>query len=387
MLQFTLSQQPNTLPYTFAATGIRVYSFEELLYHAYHYWRESADDLCNDAMVAWVLDIGHTHQATRMKALCNTASFTARMVGFLQLAPYFDPTEIAAISDELKRWESRREWEQLKERGDHFLRRNDPAKAIPLYRRALAYEENVPLLNNLAVAHLRLNANAEALRLLQRARFMEPHNATLALHYAEAAIMHHQFDDAHQALHAIKEATPVKNKEIAASIAYLHGLMAFEQNDFADAIAFFQTARENDGNVPLYTLKMSDAYLRMRQYDPALATLTHLSTRNEDYYTQQAQIHMACGNIPQAVRAIKQALERNPSAALWTRLAACYRRDYDFARADESINCALTIDPHSETARLENARIKKAMGRPREYQTGMKELLRTLKTRYRENQP
>ena len=352
MLQFTLSQQLNTHPFTFAATGIRVYSFEELLYHAYHYWRESADDVFSDTMAAWLLDLGHAAQANQLKELRKITSFAKRMAAFLQLMPYFNDEEIAAVSDDLKRWESRREWEQLKERGDQFLTRNDPAKAAPLYRRALQFEENVPLLNNLAVALMRLDANTEALRLLQRARTMEPHNPTLTLHYAEAAILSRQFDRAQDALNQAAQSLAPRDTQAAADIAYLQGLMAFEQNDCPAALAFFQSAQQQNDQIPLYTIKISDALLKMRQYDQALQALAHYPTPDEDFYTQQVKIHTAAGNVPQAVRAIKQALEHSNSAALWTHLAACYRRDYDFARADEAIAKALTIDPHNEAARL-----------------------------------
>jgi len=381
MLQFTLSQQLNTHPFTFTATGIRVYSFEEALYHVYHYWRESADDVLSNGLAAWVMDLGHTYQATRMKELRKAKTFTDRMVGFLRLAPYFDDTEIAALTAELKQWESRREWEQLKERADAFLTRNDPAKAIALYRRALQHDENVPLLNNLAVAYLRLGANGEAFRLLQRARVMEPNNTDLTLHYAEAAILTHQFDTAQQALQQVASADATTQ----AIVSYLHGLIAFEQNDFTHALSFFETAAQQDRSVPLYAMKMADTLLRMRQYDKALEALEHMPTRNEDYYTKQAEIHTAQGNSPLAVRAIKQALEHNNTAALWTHLAACYRRDYDFARADEAIKRALALDSDAESTRMESARIQKAMGRTRAYQSGMSDILHTLKSRYREH--
>ncbi|MCL2363660.1 MAG: tetratricopeptide repeat protein [Defluviitaleaceae bacterium] len=383
MLQFTLSQQLNTHPYAFTATGIRVYSFEEAMYHVYHYWRESADDLLSDGLAAWVMDLGHNYQAARIKELRNVRTFTERMVGFLRLAPYFDDTEIAALTTELKQWESRREWEQLKERADAFLTRNDPAKAIPLYRRALQHGENVPLLNNLAVAYLRLGANGEAYRLLQRARVMEPNNLDLTLHYAEAAILTHQFDDAQQVLQQAATSSP--DSATQAIVCYLHGLAVFEQNDFARALSFFEAAMQHDSSIPLYAMKIADTHLKMRQYDQALTALDRTPTRDEDYYIKQAEIHTACGNSPLAVRAIRQALERNNSAALWTRMAACYRQDYDFTRANEAITKALTLDPDSEPARMENARIKKSMGRTREYQAEMSNILRTLKTRYREH--
>jgi tetratricopeptide (TPR) repeat protein len=376
MLQFCVSQQPDAPPFAFKATGIRVYSFEEALYHAYHYWRESVDDLLSDEMVAWVTDLGLTYIAARMKDLSKVDSFADRMTGFLRLIEYFNDAELNGLRENLTRWEMRREWEQLKERGDYFLTRNEPGKALPLYRRALLYEENVPLLNNLAVAHMRLSGYAEAVRLLSRAMELAPDNVALTLHYAEAAILNGLFDEGKATLQQLQ------GKENA-DIPYLYGLMAFEQHDYPAALNYFEHALKQDAAVPLYTYKMADTYLRMRQFDKALETLQRVDKPNEEYYTKQAEIYAAGGNVPAAIRAIQQALANGDSLNLWVRLAAYYRQDYDLTRANESIIRALALDADNDRARMENARIKKGLGRIREYQAGLNDVLRGFKQRYR----
>ncbi|MCL2203516.1 MAG: tetratricopeptide repeat protein [Defluviitaleaceae bacterium] len=378
MLQFCLSQQPEAPPYAFKATGIRVYSFEEALYHVFRYWRESVDDVLSDGMVTWVADLGLTYLAARMKDLKKVDSFAERMVGFLTLAQYFDEKEIAGLTGELTRWEARREWEQLKERGDYFLSRNEPYKALPLYRRALQYDENVPLLNNLAVAQMRLSGYGEALRLLARARVLDRENVALALHYAEAAILSGQFERGERALQKAEASPPH-----TADIPYLYGLMAYERHDYPAALGFFEDAAARDATVPLYIYKMADTYLRMRKFDTALEVLQRVQKPDEEYHTKQAEIYAAYGNFPAAIRAIKQALTGGESVNLWVRLAAYYRQDYDLARANDSITRALSLDGENDTARLENARIKKGLGRIREYQAGLTEVLRGFKQRYR----
>jgi tetratricopeptide (TPR) repeat protein len=380
MLRFCVSQQPDAPPFAFKATGIRVYSFEEALYHVYHYWRESVDDVLSDAMVTWVTDLGLTYIAARMKDLVKVDSFADRMAGFLRLAEYFDEAEMAELRVNLTRWETRREWEQLKERGDYFLKRNDPAKALPLYRRALQYDENVPLLNNLAVAHMRLSAYAEALRFLARARSLEPENRILTLHYAEAAILCGEYK---RGANALQQA---QNKGLSPDIPYLYGLMAYERQDYPAALERFEEAINQDASVPLYAYKMADTYLHMRQYDNALDALKRVDQPDGEYHAKKAEIYAAYGNHPAAIRAIQQALASpgGDSVNMWVRLAALYRRDYDLERANAAIVRALSLDADSDTARLENARIKRGLGRMREYQAGLADVLRGFKQRYRD---
>jgi len=68
---------------------------------------------------------------------------------------------------------------------------------------------------------------------------------------------------------------------------------------------------------------------------------------------------------------------------LWTILASYYRRDYNFSRAAGAVSRALALAPKDANAILEQARIKKADGRIKDYQNNLRQILETLKSDYR----
>jgi tetratricopeptide (TPR) repeat protein len=386
MFQLCVSQHINETPYPFKATGIRVYSFEEALYHVYHYWKQSVDDFLSDELITWVNDtLGLSYLAARMKELTRVGSFNQRMLGFLQLADYFSDRDLKSISQELTQWEMRMEWENLKERADDLINRSEPAKALTLYHRALQYGENAALLNNIGVAHMQSGAYKDAFLCLTRALVLDKAtDLRIVLHYAEAAAYCRYYDKVEEALAAAKG-----SKGHQADVAYIKGLTAFERCLWPEAIACFEQAIElTAGGVPLYVFKLADVYLHMRLFEKALAALERVAKKEMDYFVKQAELHGLSGNAPAAAKCIQRALVlKENDASLWTKLAMYRRMDYDLTMADAAINKALSIAPENEYARLESARIKKALGRTREYQAILNQVLKGFKQRYREPNP
>jgi tetratricopeptide (TPR) repeat protein len=371
-LQFCVSQEQNAAPYTFKTTGIRVYSFEELMYHAFHFWRESGDEIFSDGVISWVAEIGHSYLAARMKEL----SEPAKMMDFLRLVNYFDENELAALQTSLEKWEARREWEQLKERADFFAEKKECHKAIPLYKRALRFNENAAILNNLGVQYMQISATKEALSCLTRALSLEPNNFSILLHYIEAAILN---DDYEKAAKAIARARASAGAEAgrAAEIAFLLGLISFRQKDFSTALNCFEKAND--------AFKIADVHIQMRQYEKALAAIQKVTERSADFYAKEAEIYAASGDISRAITSLNFAIRMcdEPDAALFAKLAAYHRQDYSPALAEIAIQKALEISPENNTVRLENARIKKGLGRTREYQAALNEILKSFKDDYR----
>ena len=392
MLQFCVSQQANDLPFAFKATGIKVYSFEEVLYHVFHYWRESVDEFLSDEMILWVGRLGLTYFAGRMKELALQEPFTKRMLDFLRLADYFDREELEGLRSSLEAWEMRREWEKLKERGDYFTSKGEPAKAIPLYKRALQYDENAALLNNIAVAYMQLGENRDGLSTLTKALTIDPESHDILLHYIEAAILSDNFDKAAKAL---KKAHSMRPE--CTDIAFLVGLMSYQQKDYHNALTYFGKAMESDSTVPHYVYKTVDVHLTLRQYEKALETLRQIATPDAAYHTKEAQLYAAWGDIPQAIKSMNRAIQfvtKEPEIAyegaayseafLCTKLAGYYRQDYNFGKAEEAIQKAIAADPENDLARLEYAKIKKGLGRTREYQAVLNDILKSFKERYRQ---
>ena len=385
MLQLCVSQQINTeLYFAFKATGVRVYSFEEALYHTYHHWQESSDDLLSDEMVTWVGELGLSYLSARMKELTHIEVFMERMLSFLQLIDYFSKAEIAELKTNLQAWEERREWEKLKERADFFARRGEPIKALPLYKRALGYEENSVVLNNIGVICMQLHNHAEAVQYLARAVEFDKNNLSILLAYAEATILSKQYEHANETLKLAESSNPN-----CADIPFMRGLMAFGQNHYIKALGYFEKAWNANQDTPAYAYKIVETYIKIREHSKALALLEQIKKRDADYYATKADVYADenMRDFPAAIKALNQALEIDSSessnAKLWVKLAKYYRLNYDLERAETAIVTALHHAPDSSAARLEYARIKKGRGRTRDYQTALLDVLKGFKARYR----
>ena len=380
MFQLCVSQQPNNAPFTFHATGIRVYSLEEALYHVFHHWRESVDDLLSREMIAWATDLGLAWVASKMKIIAGAESFATRILDFLQLIEYFSPNELSSLRHDLVAWERRCEWEKLKERADMLVERGDPFKALPLYKRALGLEENVALLNNIAVAYMQLSLAKKAAERLSRAREITPDNIDIMLHYIESAILSKQFDAAAETLKTAESLAPD-----TADIPFLYGLMAYKQENYNKALTCYEEAIKRDPACPYYVYKMADTYKKMRQYKQALHVLSKVANKDASYYVKEAEIHATAGDVPASLRCMRTATEGDGAhnAGLWAKLAEYCRHDYDWRRAEKAIGRALELDPDDDKVRLESARIKKGLGQTRAYQAALAEMLKGFKERYR----
>lgn len=377
-----VSQQPNDIPYQFKVTGLHVYSFEEVLYHVYYWWKQSVDDYLSDELIAWVNDtLSLSFLAARMKEIKRIEIFSRRMLAFLRLVDYFDEAELDSLRADMEQWEKRLEWEKLKERADYLVTRGEPDKALVLYRRALQYGENTALLNNAGVAYMQLEAYAEAYNRLSRAIALEPDNTELTLHFAEAAIYRQSFDDACAALEKAAILSPGHR-----DIPFLYGIMYYEQGDYPQSIWYLEEAialRETPE--PHFVYRLADVYMRMRKYEKALEVLERIADKDVDFYVKQAELYAGSHNIPAAIKSMKQALlQQGGDADLRVKLAMYHRLDYDLTSAGTEITRALAIDPENEHARLENARIKKGLGRIREYQALLNNVLHGFKQKYRE---
>ena len=377
-----VSQSLCDAPYKFKVTGIRVFSFEEALYHSFAYWKQSSEDVFSDDFADWVNDgLGLKYLAARIKTLRGVKSFGERFASFLRLVDFFDADEIEGLQGDLSRWEKRRDWEKLKERADYLMERNEPDKAAAFYLRAAALEENHAIYNNLGVALMKTGEYERAYRYLKQAEALSDNDRDVRLNLAEAAAYSGRYDEAAGLISAAGEIA-----QGAAEIPFLRGLLALQKNEYSKSISYFENAVALSGGGDAYYIHcLSDVYAKMRQYEKALRTLESVANKDSAYYEKQAEIYASSGDVPSSVRATLKALVTdNQSAELWLKLAAYHRRDYDLQKANAAITRSLSIDPENERAKLERARIKKAMGRTREYQAALGDILKGFKERYRE---
>ncbi len=323
--------------------------------------------------------------AAKIKDLSGFPSLSRKLSQFLSLIDYFSNEQIENLRKEIALWENRKEWEKLKERGDYLINNGDEEKAYSYYKKALEHGENPQLLNNIAITLLKMERYSEAIEYLNRALGMMPHDYKLLLHIAEAHLLNKDFDSVNKIIETIK-----LHYGEAGDVYYMYGELVFSSGRYFEAISYFERAveaAETSTQRWEYMYRLCDVYLKLRFYDKALETLDKIACKDKYLLKKQAEVYVAYNNIPAAIRCIEKALMQDKNSVdLWTRLARYYRMDYDLTRANSAIIKALDLSPSNEKAGLENARIKKSMGRIKEYQVILKDVLGRFKEKYRENE-
>jgi len=362
-------------------TDISVYSLEEAAFHVHRYWRESGEEFLSREFVDWVRDVLRLpYVASQISALNERNTLCARLTGFLSLFEFYDETMLTPLRAELTAWEERLMWERLKENADYLYRQGSPAKAAGLYRRALSYSENHQILNNYAMALMRLHRFNEAAALLERAAALEPDMLRLRLGLAESHIRARNLEPGLRAVIAAQELDPGNP-----DIDYMHGLLTLETGETRHSIDYFKKALAAKYD-PHYVYSLAQVYIRLRRYDDAAKALDSVAVKDRTYHIIRADIHRLTHNIPAAIKCIEQALlTRRTDAELWAKLAAYHRQDYDLAKAESAIGKALAIDPDNERAQFESAKIKKALGKTKDYQTTLGGILGRFKASFRES--
>ncbi|MCL2616339.1 MAG: tetratricopeptide repeat protein [Defluviitaleaceae bacterium] len=380
-LYLAVSHEETRTPYKFKMTDINVYSLEEAAFHVFKYWRESGEEFLSQEFIDWTRDtLKLPYYASKLTELHDKRALSARLIGFLSFFEFYDEIQLSSLRFALQEWEARLLWERLKENADYLYRQGNPAKAAALYRRALEYSENYQILNNYAMSLMKLHRFEEAAALLERAVALEPLSVRLRLGLAESHIRAHSFEPGMRALITAGELDPGNP-----DIEYMHGLLNLETGDTRHSIEHFNKALSAKYD-PHYIYSLAQVYIKLRSYDKASEILDTVADKDRTYYIVKADIHKLTHNIPAAIKAIEKALLANRSdVELWTKLAAYHRQDYDLTKAENAVKRALSIDANYERANLEAAKIKKAQGKTKEYQTTLGNILSGFKASFRES--
>jgi len=309
-------------------------------------------------------------------------NFSMAFMAFLNLTDYLPKEQLAALHKELAVWEKRKPWEKLKEQGDFWLAKDEGERAYGFYTRALKLDQNVPLYNNAAIALMQMGKGFEAAGYFKQAGGLEPSNLALRFNQAEALVLAGELDEATSYLQEL-----AKKCYRHPELAYLQGEIQFRQRNFLEAARLFSAALELKYDHD-YMYRLSDCYMKIRQFDKAFEVLERVPPEEQDtkFLKKQAEHLATAGNLPAAIKSIERALVNNSDKAdLWATKAGYHRLDYNLVRAQGSIGRAITAAPDNYAVLLENARIRKAQGRTKDYQDILHEILNRLKKDYRRN--
>lgn len=378
-LLLSTSQDEVKVPYKFNTTNISVYSIEEALYHCYYCWKDCIDEFISDKFISWVRnELNLYFISNKIKELKIEKSFTKRLISFLTVIEYFDSEEIENLKKELVYWENRSQFEKLKEQADNLVLKGYCEKAVSIYLKALEYDKtNSFIINNIGIAYMKLQKYDEATLYFLKAYNLNENNNTILCNLIEAYIFNEDYDNALKFL----EKTDKDNNET--DMNYFYGEICFAEGRYIDAIQYYNKSpnKENDKYV---IFKLTDSYVKLRQYSKALEVLENLKNEDDSILVKKSEVYMQYNDIPNAIKCIEKALFYNQnSVKLWTLLAKYSRLDYNLDKAERAVNKALNDFPNDKMANLEYAKIRKAQGNLKDYQNILNKILYEFKKEYR----
>jgi len=321
--------------------------------------------------------------ASELRKIDASAPLFARLSEFLTLGGYVCAEDLVQLEQEVSLWESRTLWEKYKERGDFWAAEGDYERAIVLYDRGLECDENVQLFNNAGVASLHLRRYENAANYFRKALALsEYENDTqeqIRINLIEALVIG---GDHQAAITEIAQAMKIAPED--PKLLYFMAEIDFQSKNYSMAISTLDRACEKNYD-PRFIYRLTDCYVKIRQYDKALEVLDRIKIKDTVFLRHQAAVLAASNNLPQAIKSIEKALVSNSgSTMLWAQLAQYHRQDYDLTRADSAITKAVSLAPNNPHALLEQARIRKALGHTKDYQTILTRVLGSFKSGYRE---
>lgn len=379
-LLMCISQVDIKEPYRFKLTGVNVFSFEEAIYYTFYNWRETYDDFISDSFIQWVgYTVGQTYLSDQIKKLKVLDEISDKLIKFLSLIDYFDPIQLATLKAEITLWENQVEWVRLKDRGNYLMTKNKPELAYSFYKKALAYEKNLVLYNNIGMACMKMELFGKAELYFRKAYELDKSNIQVIINLAESLIFREDFEEAFKYL---KKAE--KNNENS-DVYYLYAKLCIENNNIINSIDYLNKAISiKEDNKYLY--KLAEVYGRVRRYKDAFDTLNRIKVKDTEFFINESNIFVAYNDFSAAIKCMEKALvfaEGKKDINIWVKLATYHRLNYNLEKAELAINKALSLDAYSQLAKLEMAKIKKAQGKTTDYQSTLRDLIQDFKSDYR----
>lgn len=153
-------------PYYMEATGIHLYSIEELAYYLYENIYLIDERIMEEKLYSWIeKELGLGILADRLRSGRSTGTHVYNQVmTILQASEYYSETELSHLSEKIKTISGLQTQERMKYKADELLQNENYWAAITEYERILSIRQSSKLTvefyarvwNNLAVCYARL---------------------------------------------------------------------------------------------------------------------------------------------------------------------------------------------------------------------------------------
>lgn len=367
-------------PFLFVETGINVYSFEELLFHCYHYWRESLNDVTGGGVAKWVqekLELGFV--AGKIDKIMRAQTpISEKYMQFLALEGYLDEDDLYMLEFKIMAWENKSELEKVKQQGDERLHAEDYEKALFYYEKLLEFGEDASVYNNIGCCCMKMGRLSQAEEYFQKAGALEPRNSRIKLNLSMLYSLQNRSSEAEEMLVELEKTDNDRN------VQYYLGVLELRRNNMDKAEAYFNRAVDM-GNTMDANAALSKIAMRKKDYVSAKRYIERITDKSSKQYLEHmAQINYALGDKAAALKNTEQLLIRSfDKASHWTMAAKLYRETGNLQKAANAVAKALELDAANEEAVFEDARLKKELGKHKDYQQQLGKIIDQWKAKYR----
>jgi tetratricopeptide (TPR) repeat protein len=295
--------------------------------------------------------------------------------GLGTVSSYISREDEKRLARQIQEWETRVEWERLKEDGDSFMRAGQPEKALASYRSALEKSRRASILNNAGAACAAMGKHAQAALLLEEALSLEPSNASILANFARADLAAGNFSRAAKSIEALRLAKPGHPEADE-----LQGDLHRREGAYAKACGYYERALDMDVSAEAaYKLALA----RRLNLEPkkALEALARIPKRDAEWHLQASIAHEAGGNIGQAVSSIQEALNLEPAnGRVLAQASKVALKANQLKIANDAAERALRAAPGDLSALLARAKALGAMGQRQARQRCLEEAVERLKS-------
>jgi tetratricopeptide (TPR) repeat protein len=377
-LLLCLSQEEGAEPYFFSRTGAKAGSVEEAAYHIYRNWKVVGDDIKGEEFLAW-LGRGSRELAQDMAERLKQPRANPAAAFFAALGKrsgYISREDEKKLSAQILDWETRVEWERLKEEGDSLLRGGKPEKALDCYKKALERSRRPAILNNAGAACDAMGKHSLAVLWYSQALELDPSNSAALENCAQARIAIPDAKGARESIESLRSLRPS-----APEPDILEGDLLMREGGFAKAAGFYERALEKESRDSV-AMRLSEARRNGGEPQKAIEALGRVKEKGMDYHISLSRASEEAGNLRQAVLSAQEALRLGPdSPKALERAARVALRTGQIKVARQAAERAAKLSPSDAGAVFVSALAAKASGDSLGYKKGLEEALELMKSR------
>ncbi len=360
--------------YTFILTKITVYSFEEFLYHIFHY-PKSFYDFDSAIFKSFVREnIINIDDEIVTIVEKNSSPFDKMIDIVLKYSHLYNSNELTDFQSDILEYSRKEDIELLKEIGQDLLKNGEYFKAKELYKSIVDEYIDCSIFNNYSYACIKTGFIDEAKIYLNKACNIFQ-NEKVFYNYIKLLL---QEKDIEKSLEVIELLTSPNVKSFK---NFLTALVQVKQGEYSEALKLFEEAIEEE-----YTDQYMEHYIKLlmktNKQSLALEKIEkYITFKDLKYYKFKALVYKSDGQIVEAIKSLEEGLKTSESIdnsiEVYTLISKFYRENYDFKKATQYIRMALRMKNSSKNYHLlyELALINKSNGNMNSYKDAMDKLI------------